>query len=57
MSHEITLAAALYGGKQTAFLNVLVSGLTFLSEVRPDALVRTMDGQPRIIEFSERERG
>jgi hypothetical protein len=56
-SHEATLAAALYSGKQTAFLNVLVSGLTFLSEVRPDAIVRTMDGQARIIEFSECGRG
>jgi hypothetical protein len=56
-SNEATLAAALYSGKQTAFLNVLVSGLTFLTEVRPDVLVRTTDGQPRIIEYSERERG
>ena len=50
MSSEATLAAALYSGKQTAFMNVLVSGLTFLTEVRPDAMVSTT-GTPRIIEI------
>ena len=53
VSHEATLASALYQGKQTAFLNCLVDSLTFLTEVKPDAIVRTMDGQPRIVDRSE----
>ena len=51
-SNEMTLAAALYGGKQTAFCNVLASGLTFLTQVYPDAIVNT-SGTPRIIQFSD----
>lgn len=55
-SNEMTLAAAPHGGKQTAFCNVLASGLVFLTEVRPDAIVNTSGATPRIIQFSELER-
>lgn len=55
MSSEATLAAVVFGGMPKPFLNVLVSGITFLTEVRPDALVDTT-GTPRIIEFSSVER-
>jgi hypothetical protein len=55
ISHEATLASALYNGKQTAFLNVLVSGLTFLSQIYPDAIVNTSGVSPRIIQYSDHE--
>lgn len=56
-SNEITLAAALRNQTQTAFLNVMVTGLTFLTEVRPDALINMSGAAPRIMTFSESGRG
>ncbi|MBA3871965.1 MAG: hypothetical protein H0X30_22700 [Anaerolineae bacterium] len=52
VSHEVTQAVATYNGKPQAYLNVLVASITFLTEVRPDALVSTT-GTPRIINFAD----
>jgi len=52
-STEVTQDAGMYNGKPRAYLNMLVQGLVFLTEKRPDVIVNVSGVTPRIIQFEE----